>query len=206
MRIVQNFTYTIFFLFVIHSRTTEFLLDRRARGISKLTPNNFTSCKGRGALSEKCPNTEFFLVHIFPHSDWIQRDTDAGKYGQSKCGKIRTRKNSVFGHFSRSLGNFLLSWNNHAVDSEKQLLNQYRSQLCGFTALWAKKNQIWQRNFLIKKKIDLELLLHRQIQCQLKSLKEKATIRLHPKKIPVHSFPHSQKRSRTTKTSRFWYY
>ena len=23
----------------------------------------------------KCPNTEFFLVCIFPHSDWIRRDT-----------------------------------------------------------------------------------------------------------------------------------
>ena len=35
-------------------------------------------------LREKCPNTEFFLVRI-----------------QSECGKIRTRKNSVFGHISR---------------------------------------------------------------------------------------------------------
>ena len=33
---------------------------------------------------EKCPNTELFLVHI-----------------QFKYEKIRTRKNSVFGHFSR---------------------------------------------------------------------------------------------------------
>ena len=33
----------------------------------------------------KCPNTEFFLVRIFLYSDWI-----------------RTRKNSVFGHFLRS--------------------------------------------------------------------------------------------------------
>ena len=38
------------------------------------------------ALHEKCPNTELFLVRI-----------------QSKCGKIRTRKNSVSGHFSRSV-------------------------------------------------------------------------------------------------------
>ena len=38
-------------------------------------------------LREKYPNTEFFMVRIFRHSD---------------CGKIRTRKNSVFGHFSRS--------------------------------------------------------------------------------------------------------
>ena len=35
-------------------------------------------------LREKCPNTDFFLVRF-----------------QSKYGKIRTRKNSVFGHFLR---------------------------------------------------------------------------------------------------------
>ena len=29
-----------------------------------------------------------FLVRIFPHLDWIQRDTE---YIQSECGKIRTR-------------------------------------------------------------------------------------------------------------------
>ena len=41
---------------------------------------------------EKNPNTEFFLVRIFPHSDRIRRDTDylpvvspnAGKYGPEK--------------------------------------------------------------------------------------------------------------------------
>ena len=27
------------------------------------------------ALREKCPDTEFFLVHIFLHSDWIRRFT-----------------------------------------------------------------------------------------------------------------------------------
>ena len=37
------------------------------------------------ALREKCPITAFFLVRIFPYSDWV-----------------RTRKNSVFGHFSCS--------------------------------------------------------------------------------------------------------
>ena len=26
------------------------------------------------SLREKCPNTELFLVRIFPHSDWIERD------------------------------------------------------------------------------------------------------------------------------------
>ena len=48
-------------------------------------------------LREKCPNTEFFLVRIFTHSDWIRRDI------QSECGKIRTRKDSVFGQFLRSI-------------------------------------------------------------------------------------------------------
>ena len=28
------------------------------------------------SLPENCPNTEFFLVRIFPHSDWIRRDTE----------------------------------------------------------------------------------------------------------------------------------
>ena len=40
-------------------------------------------------LRKMCPNTESFLVSIFPHSDWIRRDTshlsvfspNAGKYG-----------------------------------------------------------------------------------------------------------------------------
>ena len=27
------------------------------------------------SLREKCPNSEFFLVRIFLHSDWIRRDT-----------------------------------------------------------------------------------------------------------------------------------
>ena len=41
---------------------------------------------------EKCPNTDFFLVRIFPHSDWIRRDTsylsvfcpNAEKHGPEK--------------------------------------------------------------------------------------------------------------------------
>ena len=44
--------------------------------------------KIKKTLSDKCPNTELFLVCIFPHSHWIRRDTylsvfspNAGKYG-----------------------------------------------------------------------------------------------------------------------------
>ena len=50
------------------------------------------------ALRENCPNTEYFLVCIFPHSDWIRRDTsyfsvfspNAGKYGTEKAPYLDT--------------------------------------------------------------------------------------------------------------------
>ena len=58
-------------------------------------------------LREKCSNTEFFLVRIFPHLDWIRRDTEwVSLRIQSKCRKIQSSKNSVFGHFSRSAHTF----------------------------------------------------------------------------------------------------
>ena len=49
-------------------------------------------------LREKCPNTEFFLVRIFPHLDWIWRDTEylsvfsptSGKYGPQKTPHLDT--------------------------------------------------------------------------------------------------------------------
>ena len=50
-------------------------------------------------LHEKWPNTEFFLVHIFPYSVWIRTFCYVNLRIQSEYGKIRTRKNSVFGHF-----------------------------------------------------------------------------------------------------------
>ena len=45
-----------------------------------------------------CPNTEFFLVCIFPHSDWIRRNTkylsefspNAWKYGPEKTSYLDT--------------------------------------------------------------------------------------------------------------------
>ena len=54
-------------------------------------------------LCEMCPNMEFFLVRIFPHSDMNTERYEESLRIQSECGKIRTRKNSVFGHFSRSV-------------------------------------------------------------------------------------------------------
>ena len=51
------------------------------------------------SLREKCPNTEFFLVRTFLYSGGIRRFTEKI---QSNYRKIQTRKNPVFGHFSRS--------------------------------------------------------------------------------------------------------
>ena len=53
-------------------------------------------------LCEMCLNTEFFLVRIFSHLDWIRRDPLYLSVFSPNAGKIWTRKNSVFGHFPRS--------------------------------------------------------------------------------------------------------
>ena len=42
----------------------------------------------KGSLREKCPNTEFFLVRTFPHSDWTQRDRSISPYS------VRMRENT----------------------------------------------------------------------------------------------------------------
>ena len=58
------------------------------------------------SLREKCPDTEFFLVRIFPRSDWIRRDPSCLFVSlriQYECGKMRTRKNSIFGPISHSV-------------------------------------------------------------------------------------------------------
>ena len=52
-------------------------------------------------LREKRPNTQLFLVRIFLYSDWIRRYR-----------KIRTRKNSVFGHISRNVHQYQIRRNN----------------------------------------------------------------------------------------------
>ena len=69
----------------------------------QFTPLNLKACFNNSVITtgfcawvplrEKCPNTELFLVLIFLYSVRIQ----------SEYRKIRTRNNSVFGHFSRSV-------------------------------------------------------------------------------------------------------
>ena len=54
------------------------------------------------SLYEKCPNTECFSGPYFPAVGMNTDRCGVSFHFQSKCGKIRTRKNSVFGHVSRS--------------------------------------------------------------------------------------------------------
>ena len=50
-------------------------------------------------LCEMCPNTESFLVRIFPHLDWIRSGTKYLSVFSSNAGKYGPGKNSFFGHF-----------------------------------------------------------------------------------------------------------
>ena len=58
----------------------------------------FSAIYLRASLREKCLNTEFLLVRIFSHSDWLRRDTkylsvfspNAGKHGPEKTPYLDT--------------------------------------------------------------------------------------------------------------------
>ena len=78
------------------------LVNIRAMGVTLFDLNQvefvtkFAKLKVPLTLREKCPNTELLLVRIFLYSDVNLRI-------QSEYRKIRTRNNSVFGHFLRSV-------------------------------------------------------------------------------------------------------
>ena len=65
------------------------------------------------AMREKCPNTQFFLVRIFLYSVRIQKSADQKRtrIWTSEYRKARTRKNSMFGHVSRSVVKSFFSYN-----------------------------------------------------------------------------------------------
>ena len=51
-------------------------------------------------LREKCPFSEYFLVRIFQHSDWIRKQITLFSLNTDQ--KNTNHKNSVYGHFLRS--------------------------------------------------------------------------------------------------------
>ena len=58
---------------------------------------------------ERCPNTELFLVLIFPHSDWIKKDTPYLSVFRPNAGKYRPEKNSDLDTFHAVLIQIILS-------------------------------------------------------------------------------------------------
>ena len=81
-----NFWYTSFYIFQIYYADSLWKYSFVFL-ITSLHTNTHTN-----ALRGKCPNTELFLVGIFPHLDWILRDTkylsvfspNTGKYGPQR--------------------------------------------------------------------------------------------------------------------------
>ena len=77
------------------------------------------------SLREKCPNTEYFLFRFLLYSDWI-----------------RTRKNSVLGHFSRSACVNLSYWQNYIFLSFSRRIwnlisfNDFPALFCFLLFLW----------------------------------------------------------------------
>ena len=57
------------------------------------------------ALSEKCPNTELFLVRIFLYSDWIRRCTEKTFVFSPNTGKYAPEKTPYLDAFYAVLGN-----------------------------------------------------------------------------------------------------
>ena len=58
---------------------------------------------------EMCPNTEFFLVLIFPHLDWIRRDTSYLSVLRPNAGKYRPEKNPYLDTF-HAVTQLISSW------------------------------------------------------------------------------------------------
>ena len=110
---------------------------------NKVCKNNNNNNTTQYKLREKCPNTEFLLVCIHP-----------------KYGKIRTRKMSVFGHFSRS--DTVKRQNNHCLKSvqirtrKNSVFEHFsRSELITFAHVFSKVinyKYCWMLNIILRKK------------------------------------------------------
>ena len=69
--------------------------------IRRIQPWTIKISKTKRTLREKCQNTEFFLVRVFQHLDWILRDTSfliVFSPNEGKCGR---EKNPYLDKFHR---------------------------------------------------------------------------------------------------------
>ena len=72
--------------------------------ITKIFKVNTFPCFDAVTVRDKCPNKQFFLVCIFPHSDWIWREEylsalspNAVKYGPEKAPYLDTSRSVSYG-------------------------------------------------------------------------------------------------------------
>ena len=85
--------------------------EKRIGELDQLTQEKFSfyykkvqidDLTSKTSLRKKCPNTEFFLVPYFPVFGLNTEIYGVNRRIQFEYRKMRARKNSVFGHFSRS--------------------------------------------------------------------------------------------------------
>ena len=83
-------------------------------------------------LREKYPNTEFFLARIFPHSNWIQTDTEYSPYS------VRIQENTdqkMYFHFlsfTSALNYILSSWTYLIVNAQYKQIKTFMSVVLFF--------------------------------------------------------------------------
>ena len=112
--------------------------------------------KWKQTLHEKCPNTEFFLVRIFPTLDWIRRDTSYLSVFSPNAIKIRIRKNSVFGHISHSERSS--NPNDHTI-SHKLCLIFFLSNYLIYIMQTQKEYTTWKLKIYIKRLLQMHWTL-----------------------------------------------
>ena len=90
------------------------------------------------------------LVRIFPHSDWMRRDTEdlsvfILNYG--KCGKNADQKNSKYGHFLRSV---IERYNIDPDVQHSDIIGMFKESNLAFIGPTAQKLKFSIENFVSK--------------------------------------------------------
>ena len=87
-------------------------------------------------LREKCQNTDFFLVRIFPYSDWIRRDAPYLFVFNQNAGKYKPEKTLYF-DTSHALNLSLPSLEYDSSDSDYFVgMEMWRANVSQFFQIW----------------------------------------------------------------------
>ena len=111
----------------------------------------------RLSLPEKCPNTEFFLIRIFPHSARIRENTDQKKlrlwthFTQCICNVSRNyyNKSRILKLFAITCAQLskvpLVIFASFALHQE----NMYLTDFCYFKKTWCSKKEVRKKTSLV---------------------------------------------------------